>query len=65
MTEREFCYWLQGHLELSDTDELDANQVWMIKEHLDLVFTKVTPATPGTPFTPGTTDGNGMGPIMC
>ncbi len=43
MNEREFCYWLQGLLELSDVKTLDENQVKMIKDHLQLVFNKVTP----------------------
>jgi len=43
MTEREFCYWLQGLLELSDVKTLNATQTVMIREHLKLVFEKVTP----------------------
>ncbi len=43
MTPENFCYWLQGHLELTDTKDLDSNQVDMIKDHLKLVFNKVTP----------------------
>lgn len=42
MNEKEFCYWLKGFFELTDADSVDATQVAMIKEHLDLVFTKVT-----------------------
>lgn len=42
MNERDFCYWLQGCLELSGSKALDENQVKIIKEHLALVFTKVT-----------------------
>ena len=38
-----FCYWLQGYLELTDSKDLDANQVDIIKDHLELVFNKVTP----------------------
>lgn len=38
-----FCYWLQGHLELTDSKELDSNQVDIIKDHLKLVFNKITP----------------------
>ena len=43
MNEREFCYWLHGMFELTDADELTPDQVKMVKEHLKLVFTKVTP----------------------
>jgi len=38
-----FCYWLQGHFELNDTNSLDEVQVQMIRDHLQLVFNKVTP----------------------
>lgn len=46
MTEREFCYWLQGFIELSWKDgeiNIDKRQAEMIADHLDLVFKKVTP----------------------
>jgi hypothetical protein len=42
VTHAEFCYWLQGFLELADPKRLTASQVKMIQQHLDLVFTKVT-----------------------
>lgn len=42
MTEKSFCYWLNGFFELSETDKLSEKQVMMIKEHLALVFNKVT-----------------------
>ena len=34
----DFCYWLQGYFELSESNELTEKQVQMIKNHLDLVF---------------------------
>lgn len=47
MTPENFCYWLQGWLEVSDTTnletELDARQLKIIKDHLFLVFHKMTP----------------------
>jgi len=43
MKENEFCYWLQGYFELTDSKELDSTQVDIIKDHLKLVFNKVTP----------------------
>jgi hypothetical protein len=51
MNERDFCYWLQGFFELDGGDDqarqgLTKEQVEMIKEHLALVFKKVT--TPKT-----------------
>jgi len=36
MTNREFCYWLQGFFELSKSNSLDTNQVVSIRNHLDL-----------------------------
>lgn len=43
MTPQDFCYWLKGYVELSETTSLTDNQVLVIKDHLDLVFKKVTP----------------------
>ena len=42
MDEKAFCYWLQGFFEMTEADTLSKKQVLMIKEHLNLVFTKVT-----------------------
>jgi hypothetical protein len=45
MNEREFCYWLRGFFEITGDDvipTLTPNQIATIKEHLDLVFNKVT-----------------------
>lgn len=42
MSERDFCYWLQGFVEVyghTPTEE----QWKIIKDHLALVFNKVTP----------------------
>ncbi len=44
MTSREFCYWLQGFLELSGAKELTEAQLGQVKDHLSLSFIKVTPA---------------------
>ena len=38
-----FCYWLQGYFELSESKMLSSRQVQIIKDHLALVFNKVTP----------------------
>ena len=43
MGSREFAYWLMGYFEISDAKKLDETQVQIIKDHLDLVFNKVTP----------------------
>lgn len=38
MKATEFCYWLQGLFELSDSKTLTEEQVTKIKNHLKLVF---------------------------
>lgn len=38
MISREFCYWLQGYFEISNSKELTTQQVQVIKNHLNLVF---------------------------
>lgn len=43
MSPEAFCYWLHGLFEIGDAKTLDAKQVKIIKDHLDLVFSKVTP----------------------
>jgi hypothetical protein len=55
-----FCYWLQGLFELTDTVALTEKQVKQIKDHLGYVFntvhvpTTVTIATPpASPYLPG------------
>ncbi len=37
-----FAYWLQGFFELTDSNTLTEEQVKVIREHLNLVFKKVT-----------------------
>lgn len=43
MNAENFAYWLQGFFELADTDDLTKEQVQMIKDHLAIVFMKITP----------------------
>jgi hypothetical protein len=43
MSPENFCYWLQGYLEIGDSKDLDSNQLDIVKDHLKLVFNKVTP----------------------
>lgn len=38
MTSRDFVYWLQGHLELSEAELLTSNQLKIIRNHLNMVF---------------------------
>jgi len=42
MTPEQFCYWLQGRAEL-DPNPPSFEQWQSIREHLQTVFTKVTP----------------------
>jgi len=44
MTPEQFCYWLNGHFDLSETETLSEAQVKVIKEHLALVFNKKAPS---------------------
>ena len=60
MSPENFCYWLQGMIELREgNDGLTIRQVQIIQDHLGLVFNKVTPdrTVPDVP-TPA-------GPIIC
>ena len=43
MNEREFCYWLQGLFEVGGLESLDAAKTKVVRDHLALVFNKVTP----------------------
>lgn len=43
ITAEQFAYWLNGFFELSEAKSLNENQVEIIKNHLNLVFDKVTP----------------------
>lgn len=38
-----FTYWLQGFVELTETDTISEKQWLVIKDHLKLVFDKKTP----------------------
>lgn len=42
MTSQDFCYWLQGYLEVSNPALIKEKELAIIKEHLNLVFSKVT-----------------------
>lgn len=43
MNEQTFCFWLQGFVELQDSDTISEKQWLVIKDHLKLVFDKKTP----------------------
>ena len=55
MTPENFVYWLQGMLEIGDVKKLNKEQVNIIKDHIKLVLTKVTPAYQAHPWTLSTT----------
>ena len=44
MDSQNFVYWLQGYFEINGSNKLNEKQVQVIKDHLALVLTKVTPA---------------------
>lgn len=55
MTPQEFCYWLQGYFELSPTVPLcglTQEQAKVVRDHLQLVFQKVTPTPAVAPLSP-------------
>lgn len=58
MNEQTFCFWLQGFVELQDSDTISEKQWLMIKDHLKLVFDKKTPDrfVPKYPSTQDTID---------
>jgi hypothetical protein len=43
MTPEQFTYWLKGFYELNEPESINEKQTLIIKDHLDLVFGKVTP----------------------
>lgn len=47
MTSLEFCYWLQGLIEVGQPKILYTDQIEIIKDHLKLVFEKKTPFRTG------------------
>lgn len=46
MTPENFCYWLQGYFELTESRFFSQTQTNILKNHLGLVFNKVTPDIP-------------------
>lgn len=38
MKSRDFCYWLQGLLEVANPETLTKEQIQIIKNHLSMVF---------------------------
>lgn len=46
MTDIQFCYWLKGFLETANPKTINEEQTQIIKDHLNLVFNKITPNYP-------------------
>lgn len=47
MTSRDFCFWLQGHFEISGAAKLDETQTATVKRHLSMVFKhEIDPSLP-------------------
>lgn len=61
MTPNDFCYWLQGFLEISDVKTLTPEQLLVVKDHLQLVFKKDTPLRFGPPMPYTLCDKGGQG----
>ena len=38
MTSRDFCFWLQGYFEISNSSSISSDQINMVKRHLALAF---------------------------
>ncbi len=58
MTPTQFSYWLKGFFELREGDKTASQrQIEIIKDHLNLVFSKVTPIVPAPTDDPAP-DGN-------
>ena len=50
MSERDFCFWLQGFMGISGKNcQLNPEQVKIIRDHLSLVFNKITPVYDNLP----------------
>lgn len=43
MTAEQFAYWLQGFMEIANPDSLTRRETQILKDHLNLVFSKKTP----------------------
>jgi hypothetical protein len=46
MTPEQFVYWLQGYFEIARPHSITPQEVFIIKDHLQLVFHKATPDYP-------------------
>jgi hypothetical protein len=63
MSPENFCYWLQGFIEIENPMNIGENQTKIIKDHLQLVFKKETPNY--TIFKDSNRDGVTLPDIFC
>lgn len=47
MTSEQFCYWLQGFMEVTGAQSINQEETLIIRDHLKLVFEKETPERQG------------------
>lgn len=63
MNESTFVYWLQGFVEIANTDTISEKQWQIIKDHLKLVFDKKTPDRNEIGIDPIEIKPNSTGPV--
>lgn len=56
MTSRDFCFWLQGYLELREEKGMSDTQIEIMKRHLALVFKHEIDPSMGGPIEQTTLD---------
>lgn len=67
MTAEQFAYWLNGYFEISGKETLTEKECSIVRDHLKLVFKKVTPVY-NNPFTwsnGGTIAGTATQQVYC
>lgn len=65
MTSRDFCFWLQGYLEIAPAGPLTQEQVEMVRKHLSLVFVhEIDPSMPSKTLDAIHANVNGSGDLV-
>jgi len=66
MKSRDFCFWLQGFFELTDSDEPTPEQVRSIRKHLAMVFIhEIDPSMPNPKLDQVHAQPNATAPMRC
>lgn len=67
MIPQNFCYWLQGYFELTNSNNITKDQLKVIKEHLDLVLNNSITSTesPTYCYNNPITDAKSGNPLIC